>query len=132
MTVTFRTIDSNGYENQYSVPHFQSWRTSKVFIPHPRAITAGSTAYLGHTREICNMAANIRNIVNANQGWTIAVWYQKGEIVNASAEPNDAGGEITSDNHLIHISYLYPTQPSCLDQMERYPRGEGAVREAGS
>jgi hypothetical protein len=27
---------------------------------------------------------------------------------------------------------LYPTQPSCLDQVERYPRGEGARREAGN
>ena len=75
MTVTFRTIeDSNWYENQYSLPHFQSWRISKkVFIPHPRAMTAGSIAYFGYTiREICNVDANIRNIVNANQGWTIA------------------------------------------------------------
>jgi hypothetical protein len=80
MMVTFRTIDSNGYENQYSLSHFQSWRTSKVFIPHPRAMTADSAAYVRHTREICNVAANIRNNVNANQGWTIAGWYQKGEI----------------------------------------------------
>jgi hypothetical protein len=27
---------------------------------------------------------------------------------------------------------LYPTQPSCLDQVDRYPRGEGAIREAGN
>ena len=96
-------------------------------------MTAESAVFLAHTREFCNMAAaNIRNIVNANQGWTIAGWYWKGEIVDASAEPIDAGSEITSDNHPIHVSYLYPTQPSCLDQVERYPRGEGAVRQEGN
>jgi hypothetical protein len=131
MTVTFKTMDSNGYENQYSVPHFRSWRTSKLFI-RPTAMTAESAVFLAHTREIRDLAANIKNVVNANQGWTIAGWYRKGEIVDASAEPNDAGSEITSDNHPIHVSYLYPTQPSCLDQVERYPRGEGAVREEGN
>jgi hypothetical protein len=78
-------------------------------------------------REICNVAANIKNIVNQNEGWTIVGWYQKGEIVDASAKPNDAGSEITSDNHPIHISYLYPTKPSCLDDVRRYPRGENAT-----
>jgi hypothetical protein len=27
---------------------------------------------------------------------------------------------------------LYPTQPSCLDQVEMYTRGKGARREAGN
>jgi hypothetical protein len=124
MTVTFKTIDSNGYENQYSVPHFRSWRTSKVFI-QTMAMTVDSSVYLAHTREIHDVAANITDIVNAHQGWTIAGWYRKGAIVDASAESNDADSEITSDNHPIHISYLYPSQPSCLDQVQRYPRGNG-------
>jgi hypothetical protein len=130
MTVTFKTTDSNGYENQYSVPHFRSWRTSQVFI-HPTAMTADSAVFLEHTREIRNVAANIKNIVNQNEGWTIVGWYRKGEIVDASAEPNDAGSEITSDNHPIHVSYLYPTKPSCLDDVRRYPRGEDATTGGG-
>jgi hypothetical protein len=44
MAVTFKTIDSNGYKNQYSVPHFQSWRTSQVFI-HPMAMTADNAVF---------------------------------------------------------------------------------------
>jgi hypothetical protein len=97
------------------------------------AMTADNAVYLKHTREIRDVAANIRNIVNANQGWIIAGWYQKGEIVDASASGNDASGsEITSNNHPIHISYLYPTQPSCLDDVHRYPTGNGAVREAAN
>jgi hypothetical protein len=131
MTVTFNTIDRNGYENSYSVPHFRSWRTSKVFI-HPMAMTADSSVYLAHTREIRDVASNIKNIVNANHGWSIAGWYRKGEILDASAEPSSAGNEITSDNHPIHISYLYPTRPMCLDRVEKYPRGGGVVREEGN
>ena len=69
--------------------------------------------------------------IKIRDGWTIVGWYRKGEIIDASAQPKDAGSEITSDNHPIHhISYLYQTRPSCLDQeVGRYPatRGEGAT-----
>ena len=101
--------------------------TSQVFI-NPTAMTADNAVFLEHTREICHVAADIKNIVNQNEGWTIVGWYQKGKIVDASAKPNDAGSEITSDNHPIHVSYLYPTKPSCLDEVRRYPRGENATR----
>jgi hypothetical protein len=52
------------------------------------------------------VAANIKNIVNQNQGWTIVGWYWKGEIIDASTQPNDAGSEITSDNHPISYQLL--------------------------
>jgi hypothetical protein len=94
-------------------------------------MTADNAVYLEHTREILDVAANIKNIVNANQGWIIAGWYRKGEILDASASANNApGSEISSDNHPIHISYLYPAQPTCLDNIQRYPTGNGAVGEA--
>jgi hypothetical protein len=128
MTVTFTTVDTNGYGNQYSVTHFRSWRTSKVFI-YPMAMTADNDVYLAHTREIRDVAVNINNIVNANGGWNIAGWYRKGETVDASADTNIGGGEITSDNHPIHISYMYPAQPSCLDGIEKYPRGHGVAAQ---
>jgi hypothetical protein len=86
------------------------------------AITADSEIYFAHTREIRDLAITMKHIVNANGGWNIVGrWYQKGEVVDASAEQNDAGTEISSDNHPIHISYLYPAHPSCLDQTEKYP-----------
>jgi hypothetical protein len=128
MTVTFTTVDTNGYKNQYSVPHFRSWRTSKVFI-HPTAMTADNEVFFAHTREIRNVVANIKNNVNQNEGWTIVGWYRKGEMIDASSQSNDAGSEITSDNHPIHISYLYPTQPSCLDEVVKYPTREQAMTE---
>jgi hypothetical protein len=74
MTVTFKTINGNGYKNQYSVPHFQSWKTTHVFI-NPTAMTADNAVFLEHIREIRNVAANIKNIVNQNEGWTIVGWY---------------------------------------------------------
>ena len=111
---------------QQWVPHFHSWRTSKLFI-HPTAMTAESAVFLAHTREIRDLAANIKNVVNANQGWTIAGWYRKGEIVDASANQATTGNEITSDNHPIHISSLFPTRPSCLDGVDKYPRTQDAV-----
>jgi hypothetical protein len=126
MTVTFKHTDSNGYENQYSVPHFRSWRTSKLFI-QPMPSTADRSVYLAHTREIRDVAANIKNIVNQNDGWTIVGWYRKGEIVDASANQATTGNEITSDNHPIHISSLFPTRPSCLDGVDKYPRTQDAV-----
>jgi hypothetical protein len=105
--------------------------TSQVFI-NPTAMTADNAVFLEHTREIRNVAANIKNIVNQNEGWTIVGWYRKGKIVDASAKPNDAGSEITSDNHPIHVSYLYPTKPSCLHEVRRYPRGEDATTGTGN
>jgi hypothetical protein len=74
MTIAFKTTDSTGYKNHYSVPHFQSWRTSQV-ITHPTAMTADNGVFLEHTREIRNVAANIKNIVNQKEGWTIVGWY---------------------------------------------------------
>ena len=85
---------------------------------------------LAHTWEICDVAANIRNIVNQNDGWTIAGWYyRKGEIVDAFANghPANTGNEITSDNHPIHISSLFLTRPSCLDGVDKYPTTQAAV-----
>jgi hypothetical protein len=32
----------------------------------------------------------------------------------------------------FHISYLYPTQPSCLDDLERYPSCEDARTETAN
>jgi hypothetical protein len=113
MTVTFETVDRNGYQHQHSVTHFRSWRTSRLFI-QPTAMTADNEVFLGHTREIRNVAANIKNTVNENGGWTIVGWYRKGEIVDASAGSNETDNTIASDNHPIHISYLYPTDPECL------------------
>ena len=66
-------------------------------------------------------AKEIKDIANANHGWNIVGWYRKGEIVDASAESNVAGSEITSDNHPVHISYLYPAQRSCLEHVQTYP-----------
>lgn len=126
MTVTFTATDTNGYEHQYSVPHFRSWRTSKIFI-HPMALTADTSVYVTHTREIRDVAANIKNIVNEHEGWTIVGWYRKGEVVDASADPGNTDNEITSDNHPIHISFLFPTRPSCLDGVEKYPPGQGGA-----
>ncbi len=120
MTVTFRTRDNNGYENQYIINHFKSWRTSLLFI-EPMAMTEDNEVYFGHTREIRQKAKEIKDIVNANNGWNIVGWYRKGEIVDASAESNVAGSEITSDNHPVHISYLYPAQRSCLEHVQTYP-----------
>ena len=91
------------------------------------ALTADTSVYLDHTREICDVATNIKTIVNANEGWTIAAWYHKGEIVDASADAGNTGNEITSDNHPIHISYLFPTRPSCLDAVNKYPRNNDGV-----
>ena len=92
------------------------------------ALTADRSVYLAHTREICDVAANIRNIVNQNDGWTIAgCWYQKGEIVDASANPGNSDNEITSDSHPIHISYLFLAWPSCLDGVDKYPTTQAAV-----
>ena len=48
---------------------------------------------------------------------------------DASEGTNVGGGEITSDNHPIHISYLYPAQRSCLDGVEKYPRGHGVAAQ---
>jgi hypothetical protein len=39
------------------------------------AMTANNAVFLAHTREIRDVAANIKNIVNQNQGWTIVGWY---------------------------------------------------------
>jgi hypothetical protein len=89
--------------------------------------TADRSVYLAHTRDIHNVAANIKNIVNQNDGWTIVGWYRKGEIVDASANQATTGNEITSDNHPIHISSLFPTRPSCLDGVDKYPRTQDAV-----
>jgi hypothetical protein len=94
------------------------------------ALTADNDVYLGHPREIRDVAGTINSIVNANDGWNVAGWYRKGETVDASANINIGGGEITSDNHPIHISYLYPAQPSCLDGVKKYPRGHGAAPPA--
>jgi hypothetical protein len=129
MTVTFKAVDANGYENQYSVPHFRSWRTSKIFI-HPTVMTADNEVFFAHTREIRQVATNTKNVINNSGGWTIVGWYRKGEIIDASALSNDAGSEIASDNHPIHISYLYPTNPTCLAQVTRYPRGESGATAA--
>lgn len=120
MTVTFRTMDINGYESSHSVQHFRSWRTTKVFI-YPMAMTADTKTYFDHTREIREVGNTIKNIVNANGGWNIVGWCRKGEVVDASADQNDAGTEISSGHHPIHISYLYPADPSCLDLVEKYP-----------
>ena len=49
------------------------------------------------------------------------------EIVDASANPGNTGNEITSDNHPIHISYLFPAQPICLDGVDKYPTTQAAV-----
>jgi hypothetical protein len=129
MTVTFKAVDANGYENQYSVPHFRSWRTSKIFI-HPTVMTADNEVFFAHTREIRQVATNTKNVINNSGGWTIVGWYRKGEIIDASALSNNAGSEIASDNHPIHISYLYPTNPTCLAQVTRYPRGESGATAA--
>jgi hypothetical protein len=128
MTVTFQTKDNNGYENQYSVNHFKSWRTSLLFI-ESMAMTEESEVYSGHTREIREKAREIKDIVNANHGWNIVGWYRKGEIVDASADSNVAGSEISSDNHLIHICYLYPAQRSCLEHVQTYPSNNVARME---
>ena len=58
---------------------------------------------------------------------TLMGWYQKGEIVDASANPGNTGNEIISDSNPIHISYLLPTQPSCLDGVDKYPTTKAAV-----
>ena len=89
--------------------------------------TADRSVYLAHTRDIHNVAANIKNIVNQNDGWTIVGWYQKGEIVDASANQVTTGNEITSDNHPIHISSLFLAWPSCLDGVDKYPTTQAAV-----
>jgi hypothetical protein len=78
------------------------------------------------------VAANIKNIVNQNEGWSIAGWYQKGEIVDASADAGNTGNEITGDNHPIHISFLFPTQPSCLDGVEKYPNNQSGTNSTGN
>ena len=85
------------------------------------AMTADSETYFGHTREIREVGNTIKNIVNANGRWNIVGWCQKGEVVDASADQNDAGTKISSGHHPIHISYLYPADPSCLDLVEKYP-----------
>ena len=54
---------------------------------------------------------------------------EKAKLFDASADTNVGGGEITSDNHPIHISYMYPAQPSCLDGIEKYPRGHGVAAQ---
>jgi hypothetical protein len=38
-------------------------------------MTADNAVFLEHTREIRNVAANIKNIVNQNEGWIIVGWY---------------------------------------------------------
>jgi hypothetical protein len=60
-------------------------------------------------------------------GWTIVGWYCKGQIMDASAQSNNAGSPIASDNHPIDISYLYPTHQRYLAGVSRYPRGESAA-----
>jgi hypothetical protein len=46
MIVTFNSVDTNVYHNQYSVPHFRFWRiTSKVFI-QPTAMTVDNKVFL--------------------------------------------------------------------------------------
>jgi hypothetical protein len=57
-------------------------------------------------------------------------WWYKGKIMDASAQSNNAGSEIASDNHPIHISYLYPSNQTYLAGVSRYPRGESAPRKA--
>jgi hypothetical protein len=84
--------------------------------------------YIAHTREICDVAAIIKNIVNENEGWTIAGWYQKGEIVDASANAGNTSNEFTNNNHHIHISFLFPTSLTLhLDGVDKYPSGQGGV-----
>jgi hypothetical protein len=78
------------------------------------------------------VAATIKDKVNNDGGWTIVGWYHKGEIMDASAPTNDASNEIASDNHLIHINYLYPTDEKSLAGVSRYPTGENDTSNAGS
>lgn len=50
--------------------------------------------------------------------------------MDASAQSNNAGSRIASDNHPIDISYLYPTNQRYLAGVSRYPRGESAASKA--
>jgi hypothetical protein len=122
MTVIFPYTDNNGFQSQCTVPHFCSWRTTQLFL-NPLAMTADESQYTSDTREIRGVVASINNIINADQGWTIVGWYKKGEVIDASADPNSAGNEITSDNQPIHISYLYPTNTTAMiPAADKYPR----------
>jgi hypothetical protein len=131
MTVTFTNVDINGYHSQYSVPHFRSWRVSKLFIK-PTAMTADNQVFFAHMWEIRNVAAAIKDKVNEEGGWTIVGWYRKGEITDASAPTNEAGNEIASDSHPIHINYLYPTNENSLNGVIKYPRDANDRADAQS
>ena len=78
------------------------------------------------------MAATIKDKVNNDGGWTIVGWYRKGKIMDASAPTNDAGNEIASDSHPIHINYLYLTNENSLAGVSRYPTGENDATDAES
>jgi len=93
----------------YRVQNFRSWRTTMLFFSTPLTPSTELSSLIKKHREIRTKIKDIQNYINGNGGWTVIGWYHKGQVLDASADTKNQEDNITSQNHSIHISYLYPT-----------------------
>jgi hypothetical protein len=100
-------------ERWYTVTGFQSWRTTKVFL-QPVNRSTDVDLYLTDPNAICPMVSDITDTINGNGGWTVCGWLCRGEVVDASAAPNDANSEVVGTNIPIHLAYIYPSEESIV------------------
>jgi hypothetical protein len=98
-----------------------------VFI-HPMAMTANNAVFLAHTREIRNVAANIKILSIKIRDGPLLAGIEKVKLLMLLPNPMMLVVRLPVTTIQFHISYLYPAI-MFRDQVGRYPRGEGAITE---
>jgi hypothetical protein len=117
MNMRLTLVLGNNTEESYTVTGFQSWRTSNLFLQLVNRAT-NVDVYLTDANAIRPTVTAITQHVNTNGGWTICGWLRRGEVVDASAAPNDTNSDVADSNMPIRLAYLYPTSEHAIAAMQ--------------
>lgn len=111
--VQLKVDSSFSKSEKITVRHFRSLKTTSVFVPEDQRTKVEPDEV---TDKIRTCAKQCTDMINANGGWNIAGWIRSGTVKDAS---DSTGNEvIQSMAPTIHISYMYPSDPSILTKDE--------------
>jgi len=105
------TFDESG---SVGINNVRSWRLTRLFISVP---TAPEIVEVEHNRlklmALRRAVGLMTGFVNRNGGWTMVGWQRQGSVVDHSSE--DQTDQVANQEQKLHLSYLYPTDPSVLE-----------------